>query len=364
MEKQQLRHWLALSQVNLSGDRLLSYFEQGNTVADLFGASDSKLVNFGFRAGLAERLSKIDHDKVERDLNWFDDDNKTLIPINSTHYPALLKQTSSAPKLLFAHGNKDLLNSHQIAIVGSRNPTPQGKENAKNFAKALATAGAVITSGLALGVDGIAHQEAVSANLPTIAVAGTGLDRIYPAAHKPLAESILIEGLLISDFALGTGVRSSNFPARNRIISGMSLGTLVIEAALKSGSLITARYAMEQSREVFAIPGSIHNPLAKGCHYLIKQGAKLVETAEEIIEELQALAKWQIEQNQQQETTSQFALDEDYQQLLAQIDYDVTHINTIISRTGLEIEVVSHMLLLLELNNYIKSMAGGYQRIA
>lgn len=360
------KYWLALSQISISGNKLLNFFEHHQQLKTLFTLSETQLQTYGFRAGLANKLDKTDWDKVEQDKLWFDQPNKTIIGINSPLYPALLKQTSGAPSLMFCYGNPKLLNQHQIAIVGSRNPSPQGKNNARDFSRTLAQAGAVITSGLALGVDGFAHKAAVDSKLPTIAVTGTGLDRIYPARHKELAESIIQNGALVSDFALGTGVRAGNFPARNRIITGMSLGTLVIEAAIKSGSLISARLAGEQGREVFAIPGSIHNPLAKGCHQLIKQGAKLVETAEEIIDELQALALWQYDANQTANSTetapTEFELDDDYQALLAQIDYDTTSIEQILSRSGLEIGVVSHMLLLLELNNHIDSVAGGYLR--
>ncbi len=359
------KYWLALSQLSISGNKLLQFFDHHDSIERLFGLSETQLQSYGFRQGLAHKLEKTNWDKVEQDQDWFDQDNKHLIPITSNDYPSLLKETSGAPAFLFCFGNKALLNQHQIAIVGSRNPSPQGKTNAQQFASSLAKAGAVITSGMALGVDGFAHQAVVDAKLATIAVTGTGLDRVYPAKHKALAEQIVETGALVSDFALGTGVRSTNFPARNRIITGMSLGTLVVEAAIKSGSLISARLATEQGREVFAIPGSIHNPLAKGCHRLIKQGAKLVETAEEIIEELQALALWQLEAQQtnaQTPASSEFELDSDYQALLAQIDYDTTSIEQIIQRSGLEIEVVSHMLLLLELNNHIASVAGGYLR--
>ncbi|WP_251358449.1 DNA-processing protein DprA [Kangiella sp. TOML190] len=357
-----LKHWLALSQLNISGNKLLQFLHQHADIKRLFGMSDTQLQSYGFRAGLANKLDATDWQKVEQDLQWFDQDNKHLIPVGSNDYPTLLKQTQGAPALLFCYGNKSVLNQHQIAIVGSRNPSPQGKNNAEQFALSLAQAGAVITSGLALGIDGYAHQAVVNANLATIAVTGTGLDRVYPARHKELAEQIIQQGALVSDFALGTGVRASNFPSRNRIITGMSLGTLVVEAAIKSGSLISARLAGEQGREVFAIPGSIHNPLAKGCHQLIKQGAKLVETAEEIIEELQALALWQLESQETSSAQASFELDKDYQQLLQQIDYDTTSIEQILDRSGLEIGVVSHMLLLLELNNHIANVAGGYQR--
>lgn len=363
----EFRAWLALSHINISRAKLQYFLEHYSSIEQIFELTESQLTKLGFREGLKKRLDAIDDSLIEQDLAWFDSDHKHLIPFTSDDYPGLLHEIDSAPKLLFVHGNKQLLKHHQIAIVGSRNPTPQGKDNAIEFAKTLGKAGAVITSGLALGVDGFAHKAVLDQDLPTIAVAGTGLDRVYPARHKELAQNIVDNGALVSEFALGTGVRASHFPARNRIISGMSLGTLVVEAAVKSGSLITARLAMEQGREVFAIPGSIHNPLARGCHLLIKQGVKLVETAEEIIEELGALATWQTESlatnnPRQNQKSSEFELDQEYQALIEQVDYEPTSLDKILERTGLEIDVVSHMLLLLELNDHIVSVAGGYQR--
>lgn len=363
----ELRAWLALSHINISCSKLRHFFEHHTNISQLFELSEKQLLQLGFRAGLKKRLDSVGSSTIDQDLAWFDSDDKHLIPFTSPDYPALLQEIDSAPKLLFVHGQKELLKQHQIAIVGSRNPTPQGKDNAAEFARTLARAGAIITSGMALGVDGYAHQAVLDEGLATIAVAGTGLDRVYPARHKEMAQQIVERGALVSEFALGKGVRATHFPARNRIISGMSLGTLVVEAAIKSGSLITARLAMEQSREVFAIPGSIHNPLARGCHALIKQGVKLVETAEEIVEELGALVSWQndslLEHNKSgSKELEEFELDDEYQELIKHIDYDVTTMDTIIERSGLEIDVVSHMLLLLELNNHIVSVAGGYQR--
>lgn len=367
LESSEFRAWLALSHINISRAKLQHFFDHYSSIEQIFELSEKQLMQLGFREGLKKRLDAIDDSLIEQDISWFDSDDKHLIPFTSDDYPGLLREIESAPKLLFVHGNKQLLKHHQIAIVGSRNPTAQGKDNAVEFAKTLGKAGAVITSGLALGVDGFAHKAVLDQGLPTIAVAGTGLDRVYPARHKELAQKIVNNGALVSEFALGTGVRATHFPARNRIISGMSLGTLVVEAAVKSGSLITARLAMEQGREVFAIPGSIHNPLARGCHLLIKQGVKLVETAEEIIEELGALATWQTEslaENKYGHSTEpvEFELDQEYQALIEQIDYDPTSMDKILERTGLEIDVVSHMLLLLELNDHIVSVAGGYQR--
>ncbi|MCW9029373.1 MAG: DNA-processing protein DprA [Kangiella sp.] len=362
MEQTELRHWLALSHINIGANKLLAFLEAGHSIGQLFELSEQALQEHGFRAGLAKKLSLVTDDIIDQDLEWFDSDHKFLVPITSRDYPALLREIPDPPKLLFVHGDNSLLNRHQIAIVGSRNPTAQGKDNTREFAKTLAGAGAVVTSGMALGVDGIAHQAALDVGQPTIAVVGTGLDRVYPARHKEMAVQISEQGALVSEFALGTPVNASNFPVRNRIICGMSLGTLVVEAAIRSGSLITARLAMEQGREVFAIPGSIHNTLARGCHSIIKQGAKLVETAEEVIEELGALATWQTEHNEQAEAQD-LVLEKEYQEILQYVDDSTTSADTIIQRSGLEIEVVSHMLLLLELNNYIASVPGGYQRV-
>lgn len=213
---------------------------------------------------------------------------RALIPLGDARYPAALLETADPPFLLFAQGRIELLQAPSVAIVGSRHPTAQGKENAFAFAQALSQAGISVVSGLALGIDGAAHEGALADGGlgGTVAVVGTGLDRVYPKAHLNLAHRIAQDGLLISEFTLGTPPLSANFPKRNRIVAGLSRGTLVVEAAVQSGSLITARLAMEMGREVLAIPGSIHSPQAKGCHALIKQGAKLVETAQDVLEEL------------------------------------------------------------------------------
>ena len=197
--------------------------------------------------------------------------------LHDARYPELLKQIADPPSILFVQGDVSLLAKWQIALVGSRNPSASGRDTAYEFSRYLAQDGITINSGLAMGIDAASHQGALAAGGKTIAVIGTGLDRVYPAKHRELAHEIASTGAIVSEFALGTSPRAENFPRRNRIISGLSLGTVVVEAAVKSGSLITARMAMEQGREVFAIPGSIHNPLARGCHQLIRQGAKLVE---------------------------------------------------------------------------------------
>lgn len=226
---------------------------------------------------------------IDATLAWAGQPNNHVLALGDAAYPAALLTITDPPPVLYAKGRIELLARPSIAIVGSRNATAQGMQNAERFARALSDAGLTVVSGLALGIDAAAHQGACSA-LPgagsTVAITGTGLDLVYPARHRTLAHRIAEHGCLLSEYPLGTPAIAANFPRRNRLISGLSLGTLVVEAALQSGSLITARSALEQGREVFAIPGSIHSPLAKGCHGLIRQGAKLVESAQDIIEEL------------------------------------------------------------------------------
>jgi len=247
-------------------------------------------------------------------------------------------------------------------MVGSRNPSTPGQETAREFAHHLAASGLTITSGLAIGIDGACHSGALEADGITIAVAGTGLDRVYPASQHTLAHEIAQQGALVSEFPTGTQVRPGNFPRRNRIISGLSLGTLVVEAAEKSGSLITARLASEQGREVFAIPGSIHNPLARGCHRLIRQGAKLVETAGDILEELAPLLQdlKPLPQTEHMDSDRQEpVLDSDYKLLLECMGFDSVQVDTLIERSGLTAEEVSSMLILLELDGHVSSAPGG-----
>ena len=219
-------------------------------------------------------------------MRWLSLENNFLVTLADSHYPKALLEINDPPPVLYAKGKLGLLNQPSIAIVGSRNATTQGKENAEAFAKGLSSYGLCIVSGLALGIDGAAHRGALQANGSTIAVAATGLDIVYPSKHLDLAHQIAKHGLLISEFSLGETSKPENFPRRNRLISGLSLGCLVVEASLQSGSQITARLSTEQGREVFVIPGSIHSPTSKGCHQLIKQGAKLVDNLQDIIEDL------------------------------------------------------------------------------
>ena len=274
-------------------------------------------------------------------------------------YPYQLKQIDNPPPLLFVRGNEHILSQRQIAIVGSRNPSASGLQTATAFAKSLSQAGFIITSGLALGIDAASHQGALNAGGETIAVAGTGLDRVYPARNKRLATDIVNSGALISEFPPGTAAQANHFPRRNRIISGLCMGLLVVEAAQRSGSLITARMALEANREVFAIPGSIHNPLARGCNALIKEGAKLVENTHDIFDEL-------VEYNQQPEDDSQenlqSVLDLEQQNLLNLIMFSPTSIDWLVQESGYSVEVISSMLLMFELQGSIATVPGGYIR--
>ena len=314
--------------------------------------------------GLSERsrtaLLNPDWDRVEQELTWFSEPNRYIVTLNDSRYPELLKQISDPPSILFVQGDVSLLSQWQIAMVGSRNPSASGRDTAYEFSRYMAQGGLTITSGLAMGIDAAAHQGALATQGKTVAVVGTGLDRVYPAKHRELAHDIALTGVLVSEFSLGTAPRAENFPRRNRIISGLSLGTLVVEAAVRSGSLITARMALEQGREVFAIPGSIHNPLARGCHQLIREGAKLVEKADDILEELGALAGFQLD-SELTEELPELAQDEDsdYQILFEHLGYDPIQIDSLIERCGLTADIVSSMLLLLELQGQIESLPGG-----
>lgn len=358
--------WLALLRAPGIGSvrfaRLLAHFGAPEAV---FAASRSELAVLGLPEPALDYLSAPDWARVEQDLAWLERPDNHLIHLDDPDYPPLLRQIVYPPPLLFVHGDPTCLRAHQIAVVGTRNPTPAGRETARDFAAHLAGFGIIITSGLALGIDAEAHRGALLGQGRTIAVMGTGLDRIYPAKHQKLAHAIAEQGALVSEFPPGTPALAENFPRRNRLISGLSLGTLVVEAALKSGSLITARQAAEQGREVFAIPGSIHNTKAKGCHALIRQGAKLVETATDILEELGALAVAAVEETTATRSiTPPPALDDDYRRLLQDFGDGPVSIDMLVERCGLTAEVVSSMLLILELQGHVAAAPGGlYSRL-
>jgi len=292
---------------------------------------------------------------------WSEDPHNHLICQGDDDYPELLEQIQRPPPQLYVRGDPGLLQMPALAIVGSRNPTQGGARTAFEFARHLGRSGFCIVSGLAEGIDTAAHRGALAGGAATVAFLGHGIDRVYPAANRDLAHKIAEYGALVSEFPLGTHPHKSLFPQRNRLISGISLGTLVIEAARRSGSLITARYAGDQGREVFAVPGSIHNPLARGCHQLIRQGAKLVETADDIVAELAPLAS-HILQNTLESTTNEAAVashDSEYQQLKKHLAYDPICIDELAQNSGLTIDQVSSMLLILELEGVVESLSGG-----
>jgi DNA processing protein len=295
---------------------------------------------------------------VRRALEWLAAPENHLITLGDAYYPQLLLQISDPPPLLYVKGRRELLNRPALAIVGSRNATAQGIANAEDFARALSDAGITIVSGLALGIDAAAHRGGLAGAAGSIAVVGTGIDVVYPARNRDLAHQLAVQGALVSEFSLGTPALSGNFPRRNRLISGLARGCLIVEAALRSGSLITARYALEQGREVFAIPGSIHSPLSKGCHLLIKQGAKLVESSNDILEELGAAVRVE------SATPGKADASPEHVELLAALGFDPLDLDTLCERSGLTPETASAMLLTLELEGTVSRLPGGrFQRV-
>jgi DNA processing protein len=294
-------------------------------------------------------------DKAIGDVGkWLEDPANHVVTLADPQYPPQLLQTPDPPPLLYVKGNRDLLRRSSLAIVGSRNASAQGQANAEAFARALSEAGLTVVSGLALGIDAAAHRGALAGAASTIAVLGTGADIVYPARNRALAHDLARRGALLSEFPLGTRPLAANFPRRNRVISGLALGCLVVEAAAESGSLITARFANEQGREVFAIPGSIHSPLAKGCHALIKQGAKLVESAQDVLEEL----RWP---TRAPDLRAQRAVPRDprTRRLLDALGHDPCDRDTLSERSGLDAAELSVLLTQLELDGEVASLPGG-----
>jgi DNA processing protein len=353
--------WLHLHRLTGGGAglrRLLTHF---GDIPAICAAPRSELLPFfdGDQSPVDALRAGPDAGQFEAERTWLDDPSNHLVAITDSAYPSLLHEIPDPPPLLFVRGDATLLCAPQLAVVGSRNPSRGGSDNARAFSDYLTRAGLLVTSGLALGIDACAHEAALAVGGKTIAIAATGLDRVYPAAHRDLAHRIVAQGALVSEFALGTPPRRENFPRRNRLISGLSLGVLVVEAALKSGSLITARLAAEQGREVFAIPGSIHSPLARGCHALIRQGAKLVETAPDILEELGALARFVAAPPGGVATVPGTPPDPAQQELLELMGYDPVEVDMLIERSGLTPGSVSSMLLHMELCGLIEARPGG-----
>ncbi|BBI98315.1 DNA processing protein DprA [Ferrigenium kumadai] len=351
-----LKAWLALSLTRgLGGESACRLLKEFGSPEAVFAASTGSLKAI-VKADVAAEIAKgITNDTLAPTLGWLQDGNNHVVTLADGDYPQALLNIPDPPLLLYVKGRLDLLNRSALAVVGSRSATPQGIHNAEAFARSLSEAGLCIVSGMAHGIDAAAHRGALQGQGSSIAIVGTGLDKVYPAANRDLAHALAAQGTLISEFPLGTPPLAANFPRRNRLISGMSIGCLVVEAGLQSGSLITARLASEQGRDVFAIPGSIHAPQSKGCHALIKQGAKLVEAAQDILEELggQIVASAQ-EAKPLGENSG----------LLDHLGFDPVDIDTLVARCGLTMAELSAMLLTLELEGRISVLPGGqYQRI-
>jgi DNA processing protein len=337
-------------------------------------ASRQELVRHGLPEPAADAVTHPDEAKLASDLEWLSQDNHQLLCWDDDAYPALLRRIPNPPAALFVDGDPGCLWQPQIAVIGSRNPTAGGLDHARDFSSTLARLGMTITSGLASGIDTQAHVAAMDAGGLTIAVNGTGLDQVYPASSRTVAERIRHQGAMISELPLGSPPKRQHFPSRNRIISGLSLGVLVIEAGLNSGTLITARKAAEQGRDVFALPGSLHNPMAKGCHRLIREGARLVETTAQIMEELGPVAAELQAGIQEQLDLKDTATtpepddpdlldDPDYAMVWQHLGHDPKPVDSIIQQTGLRAREVSSILLMMELNGLIrKEGVGRYVR--
>ena len=367
-ERERITHWLALAAAPAVGPRTVAQLiERFGSAAGARSAGRDALSEAGLSAAAIAALQTPDRALIQNSLAWAEQESASILTPEDPAYPTQLTTLDAPPPVLYLRGDSALLAEPQIAMVGSRNPTPGGIDTSREFARYLAGLGLVITSGLAIGIDGAAHTGALESGR-TIAVLGTGPDRVYPAAHRDLARRIAERGALLTEFPPGTGPQASHFPRRNRLISGLSLGTLVVEAAPRSGSLITARYATEQGREVFAIPGSIHNPLARGCHELIRQGAKLVDSADQVLEEISPqLRRFMAEPPSVGDhgvatsppTASAAVADPEYRQLLDCMGHDPLAPDQLIARSGLSAQAVSSMLLLLELQGHVSSHPGG-----
>ena len=377
MDSDELLAWLRLTLTagigNGAARKLLATFGSAQAIFDQSGAS---LRQLGTDKLASLLLSEPPTLKAQLQIteSWLEGgEDRRVVTLGDAAYPAALLDIEDPPLMLYllgvqaARANAATTTiASKLAIVGSRNPTPQGESNAREFARAFGSAGLCVVSGLALGIDGAAHDGAMLGGGETIAVVGTGLDRVYPKKHLALAHRIAKQGMLMSEFPLGTPPLTGNFPRRNRIISGLSLGTLVVEAALKSGSLITARLAVEQGKEVFAIPGSIHSPQSRGCHSLIKQGAKLVEVAQDVLEELHLSApSARMATFTDAGDADDGAPGEDEDPLLKAMGFDAVSLDSLQARTGLDTARLQARLLELELDGHVARLPGGlFQRMA
>ncbi len=357
----ELASWVALTQVpGLGGEGLRRLLTAFGSPEQVFAASRLALTQH-VKPSVADAIARgVDETGLGALADWLAAEGNGIITLADADYPPALLNIPDPPPILYLKGNRSLLNQPALAIVGSRNATAQGIGHAEAFSRAASAAGLCIVSGMAHGIDSAAHRGGLGERGSSIAVVGTGLDRVYPAVNRELAHQLATGGLLVSEFPLGTPPLAANFPRRNRIISGLSLGCLVVEASMQSGSLITARMAIEQGREVFAIPGSIHSPQARGCHSLIKQGAKLVESAQDILDEL---GSYMPEQPAHAPSQQEAGLLPEHP-LLEHIGFDPQGMDTLTARSGLTIEALSAILLQLELEGHVAVLPGGlYQRV-
>jgi len=361
--------WMALSRAPALDFPILSAaFERLGGIAGFIESSDEARQSAGVPVAAREYLRSAAGSPSAVERAWIETEGNHLVTFTDPRYPASLGVLERRPIALYVAGRPEVLHEPQLSIVGSRNPTPAGRDTAFAFAESLAECGLAITSGLAAGIDSAAHRGALAAQGITLAVLGNGIDSIYPRGNQRLSEEIRFRGALVSEFPLGTPPRRENFPQRNRIIAGLSLGTLVVEAARRSGSLITARLAGDQNRELFAVPGSIHNPLSRGCHELIRQGAKLTETVADILSELNFSAFFERARRVpgSPDSAAELAagMDKEHKILLDALGFDPADLDMLVVRTGFKAEAVSSMMLILELEGHVQAAPGGrYSRV-
>lgn len=359
-----------LNAPSFGGASIIELLESFGAVSAIAAAGERALKRHHLADETIQAIVRPDENKIESDLEWLSQSNHHLLCWDDDAYPALLRRINNPPAALFIAGDPGCLWQPQIAVIGSRNPTSGGLDHARDFSATLSRQGMTITSGLASGIDTAAHKAALDAGGLTIAVNGTGLDRIYPNSSRKVAERVRLQGAMVSELPLGSPPLRQHFPSRNRIISGLSLAVLVIEAGLNSGTLITARKAAEQGRDVFALPGSLHNPMAKGCHRLIREGARLVETTADIMQELGPVAaelQMEIRLRLEKELTEQEPVDvppgllddSDYSIVWEQLGFDPKPVDEIIRQSGISAREVSSMLLMMELKGMVKNLGNG-----
>ncbi|MGO9935529.1 MAG: DNA-processing protein DprA [Steroidobacteraceae bacterium] len=369
LRAEELIAWVALSRAPALDARLLSkVLERLGDAQGVVNTSDGARQCAGVPPASRAYLLSAAHNLRAAERTWLEDPRHHVVPFTDPRYPALLRELKSPPIALYVAGNVGVLNDPQLSIVGSRNPSADGRDIAFEFAESLSACGLGITSGLADGIDSAAHRGALRAQGITVAVLGSGVDVIYPRINRNLSEEIRRQGAVISEFPLGTPPRRQNFPRRNRIIAALSLGTLVVEATRRSGSLITARLAADHNRELFAVPGSIRNPLSRGCHELIRNGAKLTENAADILSELnfsEFFARWRHAPGGLPPRLGiEVGMDKDHKILLDALGFDPAELDVLVERTGFKAQAVSSMMLILELQGHVQAAPGGrYSRV-